>query len=83
MRQLVAKEISKEGLKVVFSVMYDVALSEIFSNICLLGWTTRSWVLSIGISLGIEVRPVVEMMCGWAGCSLLGMEEVRGTELGR
>ena len=45
MRQLVAEEMSKKVLKAIFSVMYDVALSEICSNICLVGWTTEGGLL--------------------------------------
>jgi len=41
MRELAADGMSKEVLKAIFNVMYDVALSEIFSNICLVGWTPR------------------------------------------
>lgn len=44
MRQLVAEEMFKKVLRAIFSVMYDVTLSEIFSNICL-GWTTGGGLL--------------------------------------
>ena len=48
MRQPAAEEMSKEVLKAFFSVIYDVALSEIFSSICLVGWTPRDRSLSWG-----------------------------------
>lgn len=45
-----AREVSKEELKVFFfSVMYDIVLSKIFSNICFAGVTIGSWVCFIGI----------------------------------
>lgn len=39
MKRLMARERSKEDLKDVFSVMYVVILSKIFSNICFTGLT--------------------------------------------
>lgn len=85
MRQLVAREMSKEVLKHIFSVMYNAALSEIFSNICLAEWTAGGWVHSLEIRLGTEAAPGpgAEVMWSRAGQSHLGMEEVPGMELGR
>lgn len=73
---------SKEDLKDVFSVMYDVALSNISSIICFVAGTMGGWICFIRIRA--ELSPSSRR--AWDGHGSLGMMQgpggwgLRGTE---